>query len=319
MCLSPKYCISSTTTTVFTMPRSGSHCCLALSTIHLFLTMEDYKYLLQSKQHQALHEKVLKYLGNKNLKQDKLDEQVLRFTEVVYDTKTKECSLIQVPVDAIDDIILSEIQDFTIDTKQNVSRIMYLDEVAEHVFSPVLGGACDSSYIEGVWFFTSAENEDEIIVLFLQKVSKDFEIDENIEAFVLKSVGETGHLFDIFEDPDCHQVYSITNFQDSAGSCYPIGVYFMTFGGGPEGGYVVVYDKSTFLHLSVLEVKRNWHKPFTVRILNQAKIYLSRPESNYNPDIKVTTNSGANEEDCQLHNNNQLIDFGLLTDGELTI
>ena len=40
----------------------------------------------------------------------------------------------------------------------------------------------------------------------------------------------------------------------------PCGYYFQTYGGGPEGGYVVSLDTKT-----VWSVERNWGVPFTMR------------------------------------------------------
>lgn len=48
------------------------------------------------------------------------------------------------------------------------------------------------------------------------------------------------------------------------------GVYFMTYGGGPEGGYVLTPNGNIF------EVERNWGKPFSVRktIYNKMEIMI---------------------------------------------
>lgn len=58
-----------------------------------------------------------------------------------------------------------------------------------------------------------------------------------------------------------YQVYAMGRFKKFAGKNHRLAnlIYFMTFGGGPEGGYV--WDKRDNI---VYSVRRNWGIPFSI-------------------------------------------------------
>jgi hypothetical protein len=74
----------------------------------------------------------------------------------------------------------------------------------------------------------------------------------------------------------CHgwsQCYHELNkcFCTVAGAEYPCGYYFQTFGGGPEGGYVVSLDMET-----AWSVERSWHSPFKMEELSSSQKLIAR-------------------------------------------
>lgn len=77
--------------------------------------------------------------------------------------------------------------------------------------------------------------------------------------------GSGEHEIELWESQRC---YSVLNFQKSAGTDFPSGIYFQTYGGGPEGGYVI--DEFGKLY----KVHRDWFKPFTMEKLPDHKLVL---------------------------------------------
>ena len=80
-----------------------------------------------------------------------------------------------------------------------------------------------------------------------------------------------------------------------AGAKFPCGYYLQTYGGGPEGGYVVSEDTKT-----VWSVERNWGTPFKMEVLSDDTKLCVRLGVD---DVEVTEIKGAKDHDLILLEN----------------
>ena len=78
------------------------------------------------------------------------------------------------------------------------------------------------------------------------------------------------------EDDDWQEVYHVSReiMQGHRG------VYYQTYGGGPEGGYLVSKDK-------IYTVNRNWFLPFEVRLLKHQRLHFKNEDGIM--FLKITT------------------------------
>jgi hypothetical protein len=81
---------------------------------------------------------------------------------------------------------------------------------------------------------------------------------------------------EVEEEVEYENVYGIQLFSDVAGPDFKTvdGVYFPTFGGGPEGGYV--WSADGFLYF----VRRDWFQPFTMKKISY-RLVMCEESSGY--------------------------------------
>ncbi len=72
-----------------------------------------------------------------------------------------------------------------------------------------------------------------------------------------------------FVDGDWQQIYQRRMFSEVGGDIE--GTYYETYGGGPEGGYVVTSE------LQVYEVSRNWGEPWITQLMSSDCVLHVRP------------------------------------------
>jgi hypothetical protein len=81
------------------------------------------------------------------------------------------------------------------------------------------------------------------------------------------------------------EVYEVEPFIKKGGHLH--GIYYFIYGGGPEGGYVIVgeYDPETFEITddmpALYKVSRDWFKPWSWKLMPKQKAYYRYPNENY--------------------------------------
>jgi hypothetical protein len=86
------------------------------------------------------------------------------------------------------------------------------------------------------------------------------------------------------EDEDWSEVYQVCAFEDVGGS---EGTFYRTYGGGPEGGYVVA-------DTGVLEVSRAWFEPWISKKLSPTTCVILRSQKNtrFHPHDEILVATG---------------------------